>query len=149
MTEFETLFSENREFIFKYLMKMTRDITLSEELTQETFFRAYMNYASLRNKEKISVWICQIAKNTYFAWYNDQKKIDSLKFLQITYVYGILYYRKSRLRVLKNYITLLKSRAKYAIIKRLDIGYLRTRRSPCSKNFSAVSENSRPHPSSR
>ena len=82
MTDFEKLFNENREFIFKYLMKMTRDITLSEELTQETFFRAYMNYASLKNKEKGSVWLCQIAKNTYFAWYNEQKKIDSLDDLE-------------------------------------------------------------------
>ena len=83
MTDFEKLFNENREFIFKYLMKMTRDITLSEELTQETFFRAYMNYASLRNKEKASVWLCQIAKNTYFAWYNEQKKKEPLENLEL------------------------------------------------------------------
>ena len=82
MTEFEKLFNENREFIFKYLMKMTQDASLSEEMTQETFFRAYMNHASLRNKEKASVWLCQIAKNTYFAWYNEQKKIDSLDDLE-------------------------------------------------------------------
>ena len=82
MTEFEKLFNENREFIFKYLMKMTKDLSLSEELTQETFFRAYMNYASLRNKERASVWLCQIAKNTYFAWFNEQKKTDSLDNLE-------------------------------------------------------------------
>ena len=82
MTEFEKLFNKNREFIFKYLMKMTRDISLSEELTQETFFRAYMNYASLQNKEKASVWLCQIAKNTYYAWYNEQKKKYSLDELE-------------------------------------------------------------------
>ena len=80
MTEFEKIFDENREFVFKYLMKMTKNISLAEELTQETFFRAYMNYASLRNKEKTSVWLCQIAKNTYFAWYNEQKKSDSLDY---------------------------------------------------------------------
>ena len=74
MTAFEKLFNENREFIFKYLMKMTQDISLSEELTQETFFRAYMNFSSLRNKDKASVWLCQIAKNTYFAWFGEQKK---------------------------------------------------------------------------
>ena len=79
MTDFETLFSENRTFIFKYLLKMTRDTSLAEELTQETFFRAYMNYASLRNKEKASVWLCQIAKNTYFAWYNGQKRTCPLE----------------------------------------------------------------------
>ena len=80
MTEFEKLFNDNRDFIFKYLIKMTRDASLAEELTQETFFRAYMNYPSLRNKEKASVWLCQIAKNTYFAWYNEQKKSDSLDY---------------------------------------------------------------------
>lgn len=78
MTEFEKLFRDDRAFIFKYLMKLTKDALLAEELTQETFFRAYMNYASLRNKEKSSAWLCQIAKNTYFAWYKDQKKTDSL-----------------------------------------------------------------------
>ena len=83
MTDFDKLFNENREFIFKYLMKMTRDITLSEELTQETFFRAYINYASLKNKEKASVWLCQIAKNTYFAWYNEQKKKEPLENLEL------------------------------------------------------------------
>ena len=83
MTDFEKLFNENREFIFKYLMKMTRNITLSEELTQETFFRAYMNYTSLRNKEKASMWLCQIAKNTYFAWYNEQKKKEHLENLEL------------------------------------------------------------------
>lgn len=77
MTDFEKLFIDNRDFIFKYLMKLTRDSALAEELTQETFFRAYMNYSSLRDKEKASVWLCQIAKNTYFAVYNENKKRNS------------------------------------------------------------------------
>lgn len=79
MTDFEKLCDENRDFIFKYLTKMTRDISLAEELTQETFFRAYMNYASLRDKEKASVWLCQIAKNAYYAWYNRQKKMEAIE----------------------------------------------------------------------
>ncbi len=83
VTDFEKLFNENREFIFKYLMKMTRDVSLAEELTQETFFCAFMNYSSLRNKEKAPVWLCQIAKNAYFAWYNGEKKKDSLENLEI------------------------------------------------------------------
>ena len=82
MTEFEKLFCENRDFIVRYLMKMTKNAPLSEELTQETFFRAYMNYTSLKNKDKASVWLCQIAKNTYFSWYNEQKKKDSLEHLE-------------------------------------------------------------------
>lgn len=83
MTEFEKLFDDNRDFIFKYLIKMTRDASLAEELTQETFFRAYMNYASLRNKKKASSWLCKIAQNTYYTWYNEQKKYNSIDNIEI------------------------------------------------------------------
>lgn len=78
MTEFERVFVENREFIFRYLMTMTRDAVLAEELTQETFFRAYMNYASLKDQEKVAVWLCQIGKNAYYSWYNRLKRQNSL-----------------------------------------------------------------------
>lgn len=76
VTEFEVAFDTNKELVFKFLVKLTNDVMLAEELTQETFFRAYMNYNSLKDKEKISTWLCQIAKNTYFAWYNETKKIE-------------------------------------------------------------------------
>ena len=55
-------------------MKLCGDVSLAEELTQETFFRAYMNMATLRNENKVAAWLCQIAKNTYFAWFNEQKR---------------------------------------------------------------------------
>lgn len=56
---------------------------MAEELTQETFFRAYMNMTGLRKEEKVSVWLCQIARNTYFAWYNEQKKLQPVDDLEI------------------------------------------------------------------
>lgn len=82
MADFEKVFQKYKGFIYKYLLKLCRDESLAEELTQETFFRAYMNMSTLRDESKISVWLCQIAKNTYFAWYNAQKKqapIDDAK----------------------------------------------------------------------
>ena len=33
-----------------------------------------MNYGRLRNESRVSAWLCQIAKNTYFAWYNESRK---------------------------------------------------------------------------
>ena len=79
MADFEKVFQEYKGFIYKYLLKLCRDESLAEELTQETFFRAYMNMSTLRDESKISVWLCQIAKNTYFAWYNAQKKHVNLE----------------------------------------------------------------------
>ena len=74
MLDFEMVFQSNNQFVFRFLMKLCSDVSLAEELTQETFFRAYMNMAALRNEEKVAVWLCQIAKNTYFAWFNEQKR---------------------------------------------------------------------------
>ena len=74
MLDFEMVFRENNQFVFRFLMKLCGDVSLAEELTQETFFRSYMNISALRNEEKVAVWLCQIAKNTYFAWFNEQKR---------------------------------------------------------------------------
>ena len=74
MLDFEMVFRNNNQFVFRFLMKLCGDVSLAEELTQETFFRAYMNISALRNEEKVAVWLCQIAKNTYFAWFNEQKR---------------------------------------------------------------------------
>ncbi len=74
MTAFEQLFQSKQDYIFKYLLKLTQNYSLAEELTSETFFRAYMNFNSLKEKEKAVVWLCQIAKNTYYTWYNEHKK---------------------------------------------------------------------------
>lgn len=74
MLDFEMVFRENNQFIFRFLMKLCGDVSLAEELTQETFFRAYMNLSALRNEDKVAAWLCQIAKNTYFAWFNEQKR---------------------------------------------------------------------------
>lgn len=77
MTDFEKVYTENSDFIYKYLFKLCKDRSLAEELTQETFFRAYMNFSGLRDKSKAPVWLCQIAKNSYYAWYNEHKNHDS------------------------------------------------------------------------
>ncbi len=79
MTDFEKIYSENSDFIYKYLLKLCGNNHVAEELTQETFFRAYMNFKNLRNKAKAPVWLCQIAKNTYYSWYKEQKRIHSFE----------------------------------------------------------------------
>ena len=79
MTDFEELYERHRGIVYGYLYKLCGDSVLAEELMQETFFMAYINVASLREREKAASWLCQIAKNTYFAWYNAQKKHVNLE----------------------------------------------------------------------
>ena len=78
MESMDEIYRSYADTVYRYLLAQTRSEDLAEELTQETFFRAYMNYSGLRDKDKAAVWLCQIAKNAYFAWYNEQKKCGAL-----------------------------------------------------------------------
>ncbi len=79
MADFEKIYKENYDFIFRYLLKLSGNQSVAEELTSETFFKAYINASSLKKEEKASVWLCQIAKNSYYSYYNEQKKLGQLE----------------------------------------------------------------------
>lgn len=72
----EEIYRENAAMIYKYLCGLTQDNELAEELTQETFFQAIKGIDKFRGDCKISVWLCQIAKN---LWYKNLKKRDQHK----------------------------------------------------------------------
>ena len=78
VTEFDRIYEDNYSFILRYLTRLCADGSLAEELTQETFFKAYMNLSKLRDEAKASSWLCSIAKNTYRAWYNESKRTQPL-----------------------------------------------------------------------
>lgn len=71
MQNIEKIYEEYFETVYKYLFCLTHDTDLSEELTQETFYRAVLKINTFKGKCKISVWLCQIAKN---LWYDELKK---------------------------------------------------------------------------
>jgi RNA polymerase sigma-70 factor (ECF subfamily) len=50
---------------------------VAEEITQETFFKAMQYIDEFNGSCKLYVWLCQIAKNTYFTLYKNKKRIVS------------------------------------------------------------------------
>lgn len=76
LTEFETVYTDFSDFIYKYLLKLSQSPCVAEELTQETFFRAYINFSSLKDKERVSSWLCSIARNAFFAYLKEQKRYE-------------------------------------------------------------------------
>ena len=83
MQSMEEIYRQHAQTVYRYLLAQTRSADLAEELTQETFFRAYMNYSSLRDREKAPSWLCRIAKNTYYAWCGRQGRQESLDELDL------------------------------------------------------------------
>ena len=72
--EFEEIYRENLSEVYLFLLRLSGSEDLAEELTQETFSRAFAHLDSFRGTCKLSVWLCQIAKNVYYTWYGRQKR---------------------------------------------------------------------------
>src|SRR5687768_3972567 len=60
---FRLIFAQHHKFIFRFLYGMVGEHHLAEDLTQETFMRAYWGMNTLRGESKLSTWLCGIAKN--------------------------------------------------------------------------------------
>ena len=53
MRDFNEIYKENFQIVYKYLISLTHDIDVAEELTQETFYRAVKNINSFKGKSKL------------------------------------------------------------------------------------------------
>lgn len=71
MQNMEEIYKEYFEAVNKYLFCLTRNSEIAEELTQETFYKAVKAINTYKGNCKLSVWLCQIAKN---SWYDYCKK---------------------------------------------------------------------------
>ena len=64
--DFTSVFHEYQRPIFNYLLRMTQNTDLAEDLTQETFVRVYRGLSNFRGGAKLSTWIYRIATNVSF-----------------------------------------------------------------------------------
>ena len=75
MQDIKQIYEEYFETVNKYLFCLTHDNDISEELTQETFYKAVQKINTYKGKCKMSVWLCQIAKNLWYDQCRKNKKI--------------------------------------------------------------------------
>lgn len=77
VTKFESIYSQYFRDVYLFVLSLSRNEKIAEEITQETFFKALKNIDTFNGNCKINVWLCQIAKNTYFTYFNKQKRYDN------------------------------------------------------------------------
>ena len=75
MQNMEQIYEEHFETVNKYLFCLTHNKDISEELTQETFYRAIKKIDKYKGECQISVWLCQIAKNLWYDQCRKDKKV--------------------------------------------------------------------------
>lgn len=63
---FEDIYRDCKQDVFVYLCSLTGSVSEAEELTAETFFRAYMGFPSYRGEANLKTWLFAIAKHAFF-----------------------------------------------------------------------------------
>lgn len=74
MDKSDIVFEQYYEDVFRFLRGLSADEHLAEELTQETFYRAWKSHDSYRGDADMRIWLCSIAKNLYYTQYQKQKR---------------------------------------------------------------------------
>ena len=78
MEQFEEIYNKYYQSIYRYILSLSRNKSIAEEITQETFYKALKNINKYNPEYKMLTWLCNIAKNTYYSTYKKDKRYEEL-----------------------------------------------------------------------
>ena len=73
--EFEQIYCTYFKAVYHYIWQLSGDEHIAEEITSETFFKAIKSISDFRGECDMRVWLCQIAKNTYYTYLKKNTRI--------------------------------------------------------------------------
>lgn len=74
MADLDQIYDQYFQDVYLFVLSLSRNEQIAEEITQETFFKAIKNIEQFKGTCKLSVWLCQIAKNSYFSYIKSQQR---------------------------------------------------------------------------
>lgn len=83
MTEFEEIYRTYFNDVYRYLLRLSGDQHVAEELTSQTFFKAMQGIQTFRGDCEVRVWLCQIGKNCYLTYVKGQTRTQQLDEAQL------------------------------------------------------------------
>ena len=66
--DFEKIYDTYFDDMYLYVRRLSGNEHVAEEIASETFFKAMSSIKNFRGECDIRVWLCQIAKNSYFSY---------------------------------------------------------------------------------
>ncbi len=80
---FEQIYQTYFDPVYRYILSLSADPHIAEEITQETFFKAMQSLDRFRGDCSLKSWLCTIAKNQWFSYQRKQKSrpIEEVSFL--------------------------------------------------------------------
>ena len=85
------IYEEYAEIVYGFILRMCHDEHLSQDILQDTFLKAIEKIDTFDEKCKLTTWLCQIAKNTYFDHLRKAKKYADVTFnIETVYDQGVV-----------------------------------------------------------
>ncbi|UCZ52357.1 RNA polymerase sigma factor [Bacillus shivajii] len=75
MEEFERAYFLHSDEIYSYIRLLVKDEKLAEDLTQETFVKAYEGFHQFRHEAKPTTWLIRIARNVTIDYLRKKKPL--------------------------------------------------------------------------
>lgn len=72
---FEEIYELYFKDVYLFILAMSKDPHIAEEITQETFFKAFQNIHKFQGACSVKTWLCQIGKNAYLTHLKKQKHL--------------------------------------------------------------------------
>ncbi len=79
MTDFEQLYNTYFNDVYLYILRLSGQERIAEEITADTFFKAMQSIDGFRGDCDVRVWLCQIAKNCYYSHVKKSKRTDRIR----------------------------------------------------------------------
>lgn len=73
MDAFETLYQKYKSDVYYYLLSLTKNPALAEDLVSETFLLAYRSLHKLQKDSNFKAWILRIARNQFISYCRSKK----------------------------------------------------------------------------
>ena len=76
---FEALYDLYKQDVFQYLFRLTGSRDEAEELTAETFYRAFVRFSTFRGDSDVKTWLYAIARHAFYQQLSRQKRTLSVE----------------------------------------------------------------------
>ena len=78
MQVLDRIYQDNFIKVYRYILSISGDPHLAEDITQDTFYKAMQKLDSFRGDCSLTTWLCRIARNQYLNYQKRQTHAQDL-----------------------------------------------------------------------
>ena len=79
MASFQNVYEEYAQPVYRFLLSLTGNDDLAEELLSETFYQAFRHIDKFEGRCNLYTWLCQIGKNAWIKECRRNKRYSEIR----------------------------------------------------------------------